>query len=208
VHIKKTRAQCVYRIERVLDAVIPACFAFCALLWLCQAIFQLASTGTPFSAMHLLIVGLPMHTSTALNLCALYLVSYFVFRTFMPGVFRVVRAMLFVVLGVLFYDMMWSFFSIVLTGHGSLVLPLVSTVIISVYILLFNRTQQRILRFRCRYVIPAMFLYALTLYIFVQSGFFQQFALMEQGLQIDPHGWEWLLHKTVALWMWLSIELR
>lgn len=197
-----------FKLRRYIDLFLPTIFMFFAMLWLIQSIYTLIITANPFSAIHLWLIGFPMHISTSLNLCAIYLVNYLFFRTFLPGTFRVVRALLFTTLGVFFYDLIWSICNITINGYGSLLLPLVSTLVVAIYFIIFHYKQNRILGFNWKFIVPMVVIYLITLYLFVTSGFFQQFALMEKGLTTDPHGWEWLFNKTVTLWMWFGIALR
>lgn len=197
-----------FKLRRQIDFFLPIIFMFFAILWFVQSIYTLIAIANPFSAIHLLLIGFPMHLSTSLNLCAIYLVNYLFFRTFLLGHLRVIRALLFTTLVVFFYDLVWSICNITINGYGSFILPLVSTLIVVMYLVIFHKKQNKILSFHWRIVVPLIALYATTLIIFVHSGFFQQFALMEKGLATDPHSWQWLLNKTVTLWMWFIIALR
>ncbi len=200
-------SQLSYRTKQLIDFLLPATFVFFAFLWLTQAIFTIWIDQSLFTAMRLWLINLPMHTTTALNLTAIFLFSYYFFRTHLPGHQRALRAVLFTTIGVFFYDFIWSLCSITINGYGSFILPLVSFAIVLAYIVIMNR-QTKIIKFNPNFIAPAIICFLITFGILVTSGFFQQFALYEQGLAIDPHGWEWLLNKTVVLWMWLSIALR
>lgn len=196
-----------YKIRQYIDRVLSISFLFVTTLWLIQSICTLIVTGDPFVPVHLWIVGAPMHVTTALSINAIYIINYLFFRTFLPGHLRVVRALLFTILSVVFYDLVWSICCIAINSYGSFILPLTSTSIVIAYLLILNK-QSFLLTFKWKFIIPAVVIYLITLAIFINSGFFQQFALMEQGLGPDPHGWEWLLNKTVTLWMWFSIAQR
>jgi hypothetical protein len=202
------KGQTSYKIRQYIDLILPAVFIFFAVLWLLQSVYTIILTQSFFSPMWLLIVGFPMHVTTALNLTVLYLVNFFFFRTFLPGHERVVRALLFTTIGVFFYDLMWSICCIIINGYGSFLIPLVSTSVIIAYMLIMNK-RVRILKWNKKLIILAFAMYSITLAIFIFSGFFQQMALWDQGVVMpDPNGWEWALNKTVTSWMWMSIALR
>lgn len=196
-----------YRIRRYFDIVIPIIFASLAILWLIQAIYTIIISQNFFSAMHLWIVGFPMHVTTALNLTAIYLVNFFFFRTFLLGHQRVVRALLFTALGFISYDLFWSACCVAINGYGSFLIPLVSTIVIIEFLVIMHK-QKPVFNFNWKIIVPTLLIYFITVAILLFSGFFQQYALYEQGLALDPHGWEWFLNKTVTLWMWFSIAIR
>lgn len=196
-----------YRVKMAIDVLLPLAFGFFGFLWLIQSAMTIFSAGTFFVAVHLWIVGFSMHAVTALNLSALFLVNFFFFRTFMPGHQRVVRALLFTLVGVFFYDAIWSMSDVLITGSGSFILPLASFLVVLLFMVINDR-QQKILRFNLMYILPIVYVYVVTLAIFVWSGFFQEWSLYQQGVATDPTSWPWLLNKTVALWMWLVIALR
>lgn len=196
-----------YKIKKSIDIILSAIFILFAMLWLAQSIYTIIITQNLFSAMHLWIVGLPMHVTTSLNLTTIYLINYFFFRTFLPGHMRVVRALLFTVIGVVFYDLIWSILSLTINGSGSFLIPLASTAVVAAYILIINR-QTQILDLNWKLIVPIVIIYLITLALFVSSGFFQQMALYDQGIGSDPNSWVWLLNKTVTLWMFISLALR
>jgi len=149
-----------------------------------------------------------MHATSALSVSLIYIINYFFFRTFLPGHLRVVRAMLFTVVGAIFYDLVWSISNIVINDYGSFLLPLVSFTIVLSYIIIFDKKNFKILNVDLVKILFVTVVYSITFALFIFSGFFQQFALYELGLATDPHGWVWLLHKTVTLWIWTIFELR
>jgi len=204
--MNKLKIPISYRLRQWIDFLLPLIFTFFAAMWLVQSMQTIILSGNIFSVMRLWFIGLPMHSTTALNLTAIFLVSYVFYRTFQLGHQRVVRALLFTTLGVFFYDLIWSICNITINGYGSYYIPFVSFVITFAYILLIHK-QTRILTFKLKYIIPVAIIYIVSLTIFIYSGFFQQFALYECGLATDPHGWAWLFNKTVTLWMWLTIAL-
>jgi len=180
---------------------------FFAVIWFWQSIITMIYTGTPFAVIHLWIAGLTMHTSTSLNLTAIYIVSYLFYRTFFFGHERVVRALLFTSLGVLFYDTIWSICNYTINSTGSFIIPLTSTIIVISYLIILNK-QKKILDLNWKRIIPITILYIISLYIFITSGFFQQMELYNQFGGTDPNSWIWLFNKTISLWMWLAIALR
>jgi hypothetical protein len=196
-----------YKIERYIDLILPVVFLSFALLWLAQSIITIMLAGSFFTPIHLWLTPITMHVTTSLNCTLIYLISYHFYRTFQFGHERVVRALLFTVFGVIFYDLVWATSNYVIDGSGSFILPLASTVVIAFYIWLINR-QKKILDLNWKHIVPVVLFYILTLAIFISSGFFQQWGLYEQGLAVDPTGWQWLLNKTVALWMWIVFALR
>lgn len=201
--------QISYKSKQLIDFALPTIFMIFASIWLIQSVYTLVASQDLFSAMYLWLVNIPMHATTALNLTVLYLVNYIFFRTFLPGHFRVMRAILFTTIGVFFYDLIWSILCITINGYGSFTIPLVSFAIVLVYILIINRNKHtKLLNLNWKRLVPTIIIFLITVTAFVLSGFFQQFALYEQGFTTDPHSWEWLVNKTVTLWMWMIIALR
>ena len=199
----------LFKIKTGIDFFLPKIFVFFTGIWLIQSIYAIVMVD-PFSAIHLWIVELPIHAITSLNFMLLYLVNHFFFRTFMPGHIRVVRAVLFTMVGIFFYDFAWSVCCVTINGYGSFLLPLTSFIATLGFIYIINK-QSFIIRLNWRYIIPAIAVYLVSLIIFINSGFFQQLALWEQMLWehgLDPHGWEWAFNKAVALWIWMSIANR
>lgn len=201
------KSETSYKVRRCIDILLPITFIFFAVLWFIQSIYTIIITQSFFSAIHLWILGFPMHVTTALNLTLIYLINFFFFRTFLPGHQRVTRALLFTALGFVSYDLFWSLCCVTLNGYGSFILPLVSMAVVIEFIVIIHKKQTLILNFNWKVILPTITIFFITVAILLLSGFFQQFALMEQGLATDPHSWEWLLNKTVTLWMWFSVAL-
>lgn len=201
------KSETSYKVRRCIDILLPITFIFFAVLWFIQSIYTIIITQSFFSAIHLWILGFPMHVTTALNLTLIYLINFFFFRTFLPGHQRVTRALLFAALGFVSYDLFWSLCCVTLNGYGSFILPLVSMAVVIEFIVIIHKKQTLILNFNWKVILPTITIFFITVAILLLSGFFQQFALMEQGLATDPHSWEWLLNKTVTLWMWFSVAL-
>lgn len=196
-----------YKIERYIDLILPIIFLIFAFLWLAQSIIIIIFAHTIFTIIHLWLTPITMHVTTSLNCTLIYIIGYLYYRTFQFGHERVVRALLFTVLGVVFYDTTWSICYYVLNGSGSFIIPLASTFVVIFYIWLLNK-QKRIVDLNWKRIVPIAVVYCITLGIFINSGFFHQMMLYNQGIGLDPNGWIWLLNKTVALWMWLVFALR
>jgi hypothetical protein len=196
-----------YKIKRYIDFWLPMVFLFFAFLWLAQSILTIVLANSIFTPIHLWFTPITMHVTTSLNCTLIYIISYLFYRTFFFGHERVVRTLLFMVLGVVFYDAIWSICYFVINGSGSFILPLVSTCVIVFYILILNK-QKKIVDLNWKRIVPVALLYLVTLGIFINSGFFQQMALYNQGIGLDPNGWVWLVNKTVALWMWFVVAFR
>ena len=197
------KEEIVFNIKMGIDFILPKVLVIFASIWFIQSLYAIIISG-PFSVIHLLLVNLPMHVTTGLNLTAVYLVNHFFFRTFMPGHERVTRAVLFTMAGVFFYDFVWSASSILINGYGSFLLPLTSFLAVLGFMYIVNK-KSFIINLNWKYIILAGMIYLISLVVFINSGFFQQFALWEQGLATDPHSWEWLFNKTASLWMWMAI---
>lgn len=196
-----------YKIERIIDTVLPVFFMVFALLWFGQSIFTIVMSQSVFVPITLWPTPITMHVSTALSCCLIYMIGFHFYRTFQFGHERVVRALMFTVLGVVFYDTVWAALNYAFNGSGSFILPGVSTLIIVFYLFILHR-QKRILVFKLNRIALISCVYLLSLILLLHSGFFEQWGLYEQGLAVDPTGWEWLVNKTVALWMWMAVALR
>ena len=196
-----------YKIEQYIDLILPIIFVSFAFLWFVQSILTIIFAGSIFAVIHLWLTPITMHVTTSLNCTLIYIIGYLFYRTFQFGHERVVRALIFTVLGVVFYDMIWSISYFIINGSGSFILPLTSTIVVIFYIWILNK-QKRILNLNWKRIVPVIILYLITLAIFINSGFFQQMVLYNQGIGSDPNGWIWLLNKTIALWMWMIIALR
>lgn len=194
-------------IEEVIDFALPIISLLFASVWLVQSIYIIVSTDI-FAVVRLFPLNIAMHATSALSVSLIYIINYFFFRTFLPGHLRVVRAMLFTVVGAIFYDLVWSISNIVINDYGSFLLPLVSFTIVLSYIIIFDKKNFKILDVDLVKILFVTVIYGVTFTLFIFSGFFQQFALYELGLATDPHGWVWLLHKTVTLWIWTIFALR
>jgi hypothetical protein len=196
-----------YRIKRSIDTFLPLIFLAFAFLWLSQSILAITFAVNWNTPVTLWLTPITMHATTSLNLTIIYIINYLLFRTFRFGHERVVRALLFTVFAVVFYDTIWATCNFLVNGSGSFILPLVSTFIIIFYLYITHK-KTKILSFNLKFLIPTILIYLFSLYIFLSSGFFQNWGLYEQGLASDPTNWQWLLKKTITLWMWLAIELR
>lgn len=195
------------KIERYIDIILPAVFMVFALLWLAQSVITIVMTQSLFSPITLWLTPLTMHVSTSLSCVLVYIVGFHFYRTFQFGHERVVRALMFTVLGVVFYDTIWAMMNYAFNGVGSFVLPLISTFVVAFYLWLTHR-QKKILVISLNRVALVSCVYLLSLILLLQSGFFEQWGLYELGLAVDPTGWEWLINKTIALWMWMAFALR
>ena len=196
-----------YKIERYIDLILPIIFLSFAFLWLAQSIIGIILAHTIFTVIHLWLTPINMHVTTSLNCTLIYIISYAFYRTFFLGHDRVVRALLFTVLGVVFYDTTWSIPNYYINHSGDYILPLASTAVVIFYILLLNK-QKRIVDLNWRRIIPVVAIWSITFAIFLTSPFFHNMALYNQGIGSDPNNWIWLINKTAALWMVLAFALR
>ena len=197
-----------YRLKQWIDFLLPKVFLVFAYLWCAQSIVTMIIAQSIFSPVHLLFTPITMHATTALNCTLIYLVSYHFYRTFQFGHQRVVRALLFTFVGVIFYDAVWASFNFQINNAAFPLLPWTSFAAIIVFMYLINK-QQKIVTFDLKRTLLIVGLYALSLYLFAfQSHFFQMWGMYERGLLGDPTSYEWLFNKTVALWMWLVFAFK
>ena len=198
-----------YKTQIYIDKLLSFGSVIFFLWWIIQSIHALITTMNLFCAVHLWFgfFTISMHATTALSISTLYLFHFFLFRTFLPGHFRVLKSALFTCIGIFFYDTVWSTCNFIINGYGSFLLPMTSTIATFYFLWLANK-EYRIIHIN-KYAFSIMLIiYILTLIWLLSSGYFQIWALYEKGLAPDPHSYPWLINKVVCLWMWVFLAER
>lgn len=204
----KPKGYLSFKVKKTIDLLLPNILAIIAVSWLCLAIGNIMVDRSFFSATTLYPLNLTMHSLTVVSLTLLFIVNILFYRTFLPGHLRALRACLFTVVGIFFYDFVWSSFNFIINGTGSLFVPLLSFLVVVAFMYFIDKKQTRILRFKVEFFAIVFLVYVVSLLVFVLSGFFVEWGLYEAGLANDPTGFVWFVNKTVALWMWMVFALR
>lgn len=192
---KMDKKRLSYKIRKYIDVGLPIFFAVGALVYLIQSVLAVLLSGDLFVAIRLWGVGVMVQSTTVVNVSLLYLVNYFVFRTFLPGNLRVVRALLFTVLGGMVYGLVQAVCSVSVVGWSVVVLPLLSVLVVVLIMFNVNR-ETRMLRVNLRLVVPVLAVYVASLLWVVCGGV------------LVVESWQWVVHKSVLFWVWLVFANR
>ena len=185
---------------------VPIVFS---VFWLFQSIQTLVMTGNWFGSTSLFIFG-NIHTLSVISVCVLFLVlsvEFDIYHT-VPIPMRVVAIVLFISLGLQFNGIVWSSLNLYIGSQtGSPILNVAFFITLATFLAVLN-SRYEVIQIHKRFMFIASLLFLVSLYLFVQSGFFEQWALCEQGLAPDPHNWSWGLEQFVAVWLWVGIIKR
>jgi len=182
---------------------IPATFA---ILWIVQALFDLYITKMWIGATNLFLFS-NVHTITVLAVCPLYLYFFTNNKRNLSIPIRVVTAITVVSIGIFFNGFIWSLLNLYLgsgTGSITMLIHLISVSFISVILYNLN-IKYGVIQIYHKFMLVTTILFLISLAVFINSGFFQNWALYEKGLILDPHNWQWVLEKTVAVYMWIGV---
>ena len=194
-------------IRRILDLAFTIIPASLVILWLTQAIWTICTTGNWFGATNLFLFG-NIHTVTMFAVCPLYLVLFFFFRTHLPIPIRVVTAVTVVSIGIHFNGVIWSTLNLLIGSRTGM--PQMNAIFLFlIFVVLFAlHRKYYVVRINYRFMLIATGIFLISLALFIDSGFFYQWSLCEQGLAPDPHNWQWAIEKTIAVLMWIGIVNR
>lgn len=185
---------------------LPVTFIF---LWLGQTFLSIYNTGNWYGATRLFIFGY-IHNLTTLSVCILYIILFAYFDGYrqIPVPMRVVTVVVFISFGIQFNGIVWSILNLFIGSRtGMPQLNLAFFFLICVVLFWLHRTYE-VVHIHYRTMLITTGLFFLSLALFLDSGFFYQWNLYEQGLASDPHNWQWGFEQFVGVWMWLGIVRR
>ena len=177
-----------------------------AIIWTGQAIFNLITTGMLNSATQLLFFS-NIHTITALTIPPFYIFLFYFTNSQNDISIRVVTAVTVISIGLHFNGIIWSVSNIILGSGTGTHLPFMYLTFLLLtfgFLYILNRFYN-VIKINYKIMILTSVIFLLSLFLFIDSGFFQNWALYEQGLAPDPHNWQWVLEKTAAVYMWIGV---
>lgn len=182
--------------------MIPVVFA---ILWLSQTFITIYNTGNWFGSTYLFIFG-NIHSLTVISVCLLYIFLLILLNNHkMPIYIKVVAIVTFISLGLQFNGIIWSLLNLYIGSKTGMPQLNFAFFFLTCVVLFGLHRKYNIVQIHYRTMLVGIGLFILSLAIFIDSGFFYQWALCEQGLAPDPHNWSWGLEQFVAVWMWLGI---
>ena len=194
-------------IHRILDFTFTWVPVSLAILWLAQAIWTICTTGNWFGGTILFLFG-SIHTVTVFAVCPLYLIVFFFFRTHLPIPIRVVTAVTIISIGIHFNGIIWATLNLLIGSHTGM--PQINVAFLFlIFVILFalHRTHY-VVHIHYKFMLIATGIFLISLALFIDSGFFYRWGLFEAGLGPNPHNWQWILEKTIAVYMWIGIVNR
>lgn len=175
-------------------------------LWFAQTLLTVLSTNNWYGSTNLFLFG-NIHSLTVISICFLYLILFIIFykNTTIPVYMRVVIIATIISFGLQFNGIIWSTLNLYIGSKtGMPQLNLAFTFLIGVVLFGLHRVYNIIhIHHRTMLILVGLFLISIALYI--DSGFFYQWNLCEQGLAPDPHNWQWGLEQFIGVWLWVGI---
>lgn len=205
--ILKIKQKFLYYSKRILDIFFVYVPFIIGTIWLGQSVFSLLTTHL-YGAVKLFCFPENIHTLTVIPTVLLYFFSFYSLN-YMHDATRVVSSVGITLLGITFNGFVWSFFNQILYGEEGLALLNIAmffTLVVMLYIInvRIDHPYRKIFRLNW-YMLPLSVAYAISIYFFVNSGFYDVYHL-QKG--INPHGIEWFFEQLLGIWVWVGILRR
>ena len=193
--------------RRILDTFFVYVPIIVGVIWLIQATYSIFTTN-PYGTVKL--IGFPenIHTLTVIPTVLLYFFSFYSLN-YIDSIARVVASVGITLLGIVFNGFVWSFFNQMFYGEEGIALlnlAMFFALVVMLFIinLRIDHPYRKVIKINW-YMLPLSIAYAISIYFFVNSGFYDIYHL-QKG--VNPHGIEWFFEQLMGLLVWVGILRR